>query len=344
MKPLITYERLNGKILLKLPYDPVLIEKIRTLPGRRWNPEKKFWILSDTVEIRAQLRDWLGAVPRSEPVPSVDAEIRRETGIRGYSRKTEKSYRQINRAFLAFTEKAPDSVVRSDIIRYLDFLVERREACSSTLNVVVSALRFYYGKILGQDFVFKIPRAKKDQILPTVFSREEVETILRAPDCLKHRVLLSLIYSAGLRVSEAAAMKKTDIDLSRNLVIIRKGKGKKDRQTLLSARMRNLLSEYLESRGSATGSPWLFPGQYSGTHLSIRTLQAVFEQALAKAGINRKAGIHSLRHSFATHLLENGTDLRIIQKLLGHSSSKTTERYTHVSTVLLSRVTSPWDE
>jgi site-specific recombinase XerD len=344
MKPVLTYQRLDGKIFLKIPYNPELIDKVRTLPGRRWNPERKLWILSDTVEIRAQLRDWFGAIPQPEPVPAVDAEIRRETGIRGYSRKTEKSYRQINRAFLAFAEKEADSVIRCDIVRYLDFLVESREACAATLNVVVSALRFYYGKILGQDFVFKIPRAKKEQILPTVFSREEVDTILRAPDCLKHRVLLSLIYSAGLRVSEAAAMKKTDIDLSRNLVMIRRGKGKKDRQTLLSARMRNLLSEYLRDRGSGPGSPWLFPGQQPGTHLSVRTLQAVFEQALARAGINRKAGIHSLRHSFATHLLENGTDLRIIQKLLGHSSSKTTERYTHVSTVLLSRVTSPWDE
>lgn len=344
MKSRISYEVKDGMLVVQSPFDKTLVEKIRDLTGRRWDPDIQRWLIPDRPENRTALIEQLGALPRSGPIPAVEEGIRRETGIRGYSRRTDKTYRQINRAFLAYTGKSPADIDREDVIRYLDYLVEKREAAASSLNAVVSALRFYYGKVLGREFVFDVPRAKKDALLPTVFSRDDVEAILNAPNNLKHKVFLSLIYSAGLRVSEAAAMKKGDIDMGRGIVMVRRGKGKKDRQTLLSARLRVLLERYLADRSCEPASPWLFPGQTPGTHLSVRTLQAVFEHALARAGINRKAGIHSLRHSFATHLLENGTDLRLIQKLLGHNSSRTTERYTHVSTALLSRVTSPWDE
>jgi site-specific recombinase XerD len=211
---------------------------------------------------------------------------------------------------------------------------------ASSLNLAISALKFFYHQVLHTFIVFEQKRPREDKKLPAVLSGAEVVAVLSALENLKHRLLLTLTYSSGLRVSEAVSLKFSDIDFGRRTVLIRNGKGRKDRYTMLSDKAVLLLAEYCKSLHAAD---WVFPGQPATAHLSTRSAQRIFEQALAKAGIAKQASIHSLRHSFATHLMEQGTELRYIQKLLGHSSVKTTERYTHVAKRSVLSVKSPLD-
>jgi site-specific recombinase XerD len=175
--------------------------------------------------------------------------------------------------------------------------------------------------------------------LPGILSREEAMRIVTTPRNLKHRALLVLAYSAGLRVGELAALRIGDIDLSRGVIFVRCGKGRKDRYTILANKTRRLLETYL---GLYQPKVWLFEGQGEG-HLSARTIQEVFYRAKEAAGITKDVSIHSLRHSFATHLLEDGTDIRYIQELLGHANAKTTQIYTHIAKSDLLRIRSPYD-
>jgi integrase/recombinase XerD len=177
--------------------------------------------------------------------------------------------------------------------------------------------------------------------LPNVLSKEEVKAILESTKNIKHRAMLSLIYSCGLRCGELIHLKPTDIDSKRNLVIIRNGKGRKDRIVPLSPKILDLLREYYKSNKPKI---YLFEGQFEGIMYSDRSLQLVLKQSLQTANIKKPVTLHWLRHSYATHLLESGTDLRYIQELLGHNSSKTTEIYTHVSTKSLQQIKSPFDD
>lgn len=229
---------------------------------------------------------------------------------------------------------------RQRVQDYAVFLLGRGHS-HAYVNQAISAMRFLVAVVL------KMPseearylRPKKEKKLPYVMSEQEVLRILLAPDNLKHRTMLYLTYSSGLRVSEVVRLKLTDLDKERGIICVRQGKGKKDRHTLLSQAAWVLVEKYVKQYRPTT---WLFPGQNPGTHLHERSLQKVFTEALARSGVKKKAGIHVLRHSFATHLLEQGTDLRYIQELLGHANPATTERYTHVSTKNLRRIQSPLD-
>jgi len=186
-----------------------------------------------------------------------------------------------------------------------------------------------------------IHRPKRSKLLPNVLSKEEIKLILNAHGNIKHKTMLSLIYACGLRRSELLHLKPADIDSMRGIVIIRQAKGKKDRIAPLSEKILILLREYY-----AISKPkiWLFEGQNVGEQYSEQSLQSVLKQALQKVGNTKPVTLHWLRHSYATHLLESGTDLRYIQELLGHSSSKTTEIYTHVSTKSLQQIKSPFDD
>lgn len=184
-----------------------------------------------------------------------------------------------------------------------------------------------------------VERPEKPERLPLVLSKQEVARVLSATDNLKHRCMLQLLYAGGLRIGEVINLKLTDVQSARNLLLIRGGKGKKDRTTLLSQRLlENLRAYYKENKPKQ----WLFEGQYGGQYTSD-SLRSVFHACKEKAGVKTKATPHTLRHSFATHLLEQGTDLRYIQALLGHRSSKTTEIYTHVTTYALDKIVSPLD-
>lgn len=267
-------------------------------------------------------------------------DLKRELLSRKYSYKTVKGYLYYNRDFLSFTNKLPSEINDNDIKDYLVYLTEEKQSATSTLNQAINALKFYYGSMLKKKFLYEIKRPRKDKKLPTVLSKEEVTRILSSVDNSKHKAILMLVYSAGLRVGEVVKLKPEDIDSKRMLIHVRGSKGRKDRYTLLSKMALEILREYWKKYRT---EKWLFGGAREGRYLSIRSVDKIFRNACAKAGIKKDVSMHTLRHSFATHLLEGGTDLRYIQELLGHAHSKTTEIYTHVSTKSIGMITSPLD-
>lgn len=209
------------------------------------------------------------------------------------------------------------------------------------MNQSVNAIKFYYKFILKQDIEIEgIERPKREKSLPQVLCKEEVERVMKSIQNKKQRAILFTIYSCGLRIGEVINLKLPDILYERELINIRKSKGKKDRYVKLGEKNKDLLLEYLEEYKP---KDWLFEGQYGGKY-SVESIRKVFKRALSGAGISKSFKVHDLRHSFATHLLESGTDLRIIQVILGHASSRTTEIYTHVSTCNISNIKSPGDD
>jgi site-specific recombinase XerD len=267
-------------------------------------------------------------------------DLRRELFSRKYSYRTIKGYLYYNRDFLRFVNKQPSEINDNDIKNYLLYLAEEKQSATSTLNHAINALKFYYGTMLKKKFVYEVRRPRKDKKLPVVLSKEEVAKILNSVDNLKHKAILMIAYSSGLRVSEVVKLKVEDIDSNRMLIHIKGSKGRKDRYTLLSKTVLETIREYLRKYRP---QKWLFEGAREGRYLSARTADKIFIIACKKAGINKEVSFHTLRHSFATHLLEGGTDLRYIQELLGHAHSKTTEIYTHVSTKSLGKIVSPID-
>jgi len=266
--------------------------------------------------------------------------LRKNLVVRKYSPKTIKSYIHYNKDFLGYVRKKPNEITNEDVKDYLFYLVEEKEVSASTLNTVINALKFYYGEVLKRGFVYELKRPKKDKKLPVVLNQEEISKILSSITNIKHRLILMLIYSAGLRVSEVVKLKPGDIDDERKLIHIKGGKGRKDRYTMLSEVAMEMIRRYLKEYGQ---SIWLFSSQDKEKHITTRTVEKIFSNACRKANIKKNATLHSLRHSFATHLLERGTDLRYIQELLGHKSSKTTEIYTHVSNKDIGKIKSPLD-
>ncbi len=267
-------------------------------------------------------------------------DLRRELLSRKYSYKTVKGYIYYNKDFLNFSGKESSAITDNDIKDYLLYLAEERQSATATLNQAINALKFYYGAMLKRKFLYDIKRPKKDKKLPVVLSKEEISKILRAVDNLKHTAILMIVYSSGLRVGEVVRLKPEDIDSERMLIHIKGAKGRKDRYTLLSGTALLTLQEY---RKKYNPLKWLFEGARDGRYISTRTVEKILEHACQKAGLKKDISVHTLRHSFATHLLESGTDLRYIQELLGHAHCKTTEIYTHVSTKSLGKIRSPLD-
>jgi integrase/recombinase XerD len=258
------------------------------------------------------------------------------------SHKTIKAYLSCLRSFVRyFRPRHPRELTGEDIRQYLLHLIEEKGFAASTVNQVFNALRFLYVELYSIPFrINEIPRPKSAKKLPVVLSQAEVVRILNAVKNLKHKTLLMLIYSAGLRVGESVRLRIEDIDSGRKLIYLRSAKGRKDRYTLLSNAVLEKLREYYRAYHPRE---YLFEGADGRKHLSERSVQHVFERAVRDCGVKKSVSVHSLRHSFATHLLESGTDLRYIQEVLGHSSSKTTEVYTHVSQKTLGKISNPLD-
>ena len=266
-----------------------------------------------------------------------------ELTLKGYSESTKRAYIAHVKRYSKHYNVSPKMLGTEEIKKYLNYLIKERKLSKSYINSAYSALKFFYERVADQNWELKkIPRVKAQKILPTVLSKNEVLLILDSLSNIKHRAMLSTIYSAGLRVSEAVALKPEDIDSERMQIRVKCGKGKKERYTILSETTLKLLREYY--RSSKVCGPWLFPGKNPGCALSTRTVQRVFKKALEKSGVRKKASIHTLRHSFATHLLENGTSIRYIQKLLGHTNIKTTTVYLQVTRFDLVKIKSPLDE
>jgi len=283
----------------------------------------------------------VGAKPTAE---GFYATVRKEMRLRNYSHKTIKSYLSCLRSLVKyFHPRHPRVLTEQDIKDYLVHLLIDEKQAASSVNQVFNALRFLYVELYEMPFVIgKLPRPQKEKKLPDILNKNELVRIFQAVKNPKHRVMLMMAYASGLRVSEVVKIRIEDIDAERRLIHVRVAKGKKDRYTTLSELILLPLHAYWQAYGLGARG-WLFPGLKADRHLSERSIQAVCERAIRTAGIGKPVSMHSLRHSFATHLLENGCDIRYIQKLLGHSSLKTTEIYTHVSVTDIGKIKSPLD-
>lgn len=261
--------------------------------------------------------------------------------LRHFSHKTKQSYLGYMKKFACYYGKSPVELGEDAITKFLYHLVEEEHLSYSYLRGAYSAFKFFYKFVLQRDWdVKRIPRAKKESKLPVILNHDEIKKILYCTKNLKHRAILMITYSSGLRVSETSHLRVSDIDSKRMQVRVEQGKGRKDRYTVLSEKNLTLLREYWKLYRPVY---WLFEGQDPAKPINASTIQRVFKKCLIKSGINKPATVHTLRHSFATHLLENGVDVFTLKNLLGHSSLKTTARYVRIQRDHLQKVFSPLD-
>jgi len=243
--------------------------------------------------------------------------------------------------FARYFKKLPDKLGKEEVKEYFLHLVGDKHASYGVLNVTYCALKFIYTVTLGRpEEVEKIPRPKRPVKMPVILDKGEVHRLLVLTENVKHRAILTMAYSSGLRISEVAHLKVSDIDSARMTVFVRQGKGKKDRYTILSKKALATLGQYLEAYKPTS---WLFPGATPDRPITASSIGCIMRAAKKRAIITKRATMHVLRHSFATHLLEGGTDIRAVQSLLGHRSLRTTIIYLHVSPERLARITSPLD-
>ncbi len=370
----------GGRLLVRLPYSPERLDKIRTVSGRRWVAEKKSWSVPDKPGMAARLAALFAPEPVEfdpavmiVPLPVEDPlllKLRDSARARHYSRMTEKAYVCWARRYLEHL--APirvDDSGPADVGRFLSFLATEGNVSAATQNQALNALLFLYKHVMGREigYVEGVVRAKRPERLPVVLSREEVTAVLAAMEGVPWMMAM-LLYGAGLRLMECCSLRVKDVDFHQSQLVIRGGKGDKDRYTMLPAGVVEPLRRHLEAvkrqhledlakgLGSVAlpgaldrkyqtaakelGWQWLFPatshyvdevtGERRRHHLHESVLQRAFKAARTKAGITKPAGCHTLRHSFATHLMEDGYDIRTVQELLGHKDVSTTMIYTHV--------------
>jgi len=319
-------------------------------PSARWNPSEKFWYLPDTASIRNEI----GMAPKTEmgkaafmkiqPVNFAALErMREQLLLKSYSPNTIKSYCvEFAQLLFLLKETHVDTLTTEQLRAYILYCVTQLKLSENSIHSRMNAIKFYFEQVLLRDKIFfkGIPRPKKPSSLPKVFSKFDVAKLFSVVKNPKHLLMLKLCYGMGLRVSEIVNLKITDIDSKRMLVHIEGAKGKTDRYVALPASILGDLRKYFLDTHPKV---YLFEGQYGGQY-SVRSAQAVFENAMEKAKINKAVGIHGLRHSYATHLLESGTDMVFIQKLLGHRDIKTTEIYAKVSMRHIGKIKSPLDD
>jgi integrase/recombinase XerD len=320
------------------------IARIKQLEGARWSQTLCVWHLPDTLEnrIRFRIASLASTLPSEEGIAQIE-KFKQWLRSKRYSESTISTYSEALKSFLVFyREKAVADITNDDVILYNNEYILKNNLSASYQNQIVNSIKLFFMTIRDTKMlVDKIHRPKRAKVLPNVLSKKEVKLILNAHTNIKHKMMLSLIYSCGLRRSELLNLRFSDIDSNRNIVLLKNAKGKKDRIAPLSLKILQMLRDYYKDYKPAV---WLFEGQIKGEQYSEKSLQSVLKQALQKTGITKPVTLHWLRHSYATHLLESGTDLRYIQELLGHSSSKTTEIYTHVSTKSIQQIKSPFDD
>ena len=334
----------ESRIAVLFEKDSRLIQRIKEFEDARWSQNKKLWHLPDNHENRVhfQIIQHLDTLPSREGITQL-LKFTQWLSSRRYSPSTIKVYSEALKSFLVFNrEKAIQEITNDDVIIYTNEYVLKNNLSASYQNQVVNAIKLYFSSIRETKIVIdKIHRPKRAKALPNVLSKEEVKLILDAHSNIKHRMMLALIYSCGMRCGELLALIPASIDSKRYIVLLKNSKGKKDRIVPLSPKILKMLREYFLLYKP---EKYLFEGQLKGQSYDRRSLQQVLKQAIQKAGITKPVTLHWLRHSYATHLLENGADLRYIQELLGHNSSKTTEIYTHVSTKSIQQIKSPFDD
>jgi len=355
----------NMVVTLRFDYDQQLIDRVKQEAGARWSqtmgcwyvPEEQFDLHTFFEALKGMAYvDYSGlktqaTEPKKEPNNQIDNRNTQKVNLpegylemleqKRYSDNTRKIYISYMRDFATMFRKYDlKNVTKEQINRYILWLIREKKISASQQNQRINAIKFYYEKVLGgpREF-YDIERPRKGLVLPKVLSENEILAILQASENIKHKAILSIIYSAGLRRGELINLRIQDIQFDKHILYIRGGKGKKDRTSILSDSVSVILHRYLEKHKP---NYWLFEGpgrrQYSPTSIAH-----ILKSAVEKSGIKKRVTPHMLRHSFATHLLEQGVDIRYIQTILGHESSKTTEIYTHVSQSSLAKIKSPLD-
>ena len=262
-----------------------------------------------------------------------------ELKIRGFSKQTAKMYLFYNGKFLTYIKKIPEEIVEDDIREYLAYKISDHSLSNASIALIKASLKFYYTEVLGLEISrIKTPKASKG--LPVILSQREMKHLIENTVNPKHRLLIELLYSTGLRLSECINLKYSDLDLIEGIGWVRSGKGSKDRMFIISQMFKDELVGFREKTDD-DGRAFIF--SVKGRKMSPRGIQHAISVSVKRAGIKKDVHVHTLRHSFATHLLENGVDIRKIQKLLGHSNLQTTQIYTQVSTEEIKKIKSPLD-
>lgn len=261
--------------------------------------------------------------------------MREDLQLAGYAPRTVESYIDTVRVLANYYHRSPDRITEDEIRRFFLYMINERKSSASSITVYLCGIKFFYETTLKRTWqIFDLIKPLRTKKLPVVLSPEEVRIILQEISHPVYRMALTLIYACGLRISEAVRLTVSDVDGKRHLLRVTKGKGSKDRYIHLADRPLELLRDYCRQHGIRSG--FLFP--YKKRHISADNLERAFKEALRTSGVNKLATPHTLRHSFATHLLENGEDIRVIKDLLGHSSIKTTDIYTHVTDKITTRL------
>ncbi len=366
----------NGRLLVLFPYAPELVAKIKTVPGHRWHPADKRWSVPDAPGMAERMRALFGVVPvQAQPLPLSPPEsdiltrVRAAIRARHYSPRTEDVYAGWVSRFLSQTKTPLEGLAETDVAAYLSSLAQDQHVSASTQNQAFNALLFLFKDVLGRKLgsVDGVVRAKASLRLPVVLSKDEVRRVLGFMQGTP-KLMATLLYGSGLRLLECCRLRVKDIDFGMNQLVVRAGKGDKDRYTTLPSGIREVIQKHLAvvekthledirlglgrvelpnalsrkypNADKEWGWQWVFPatshyidketGAQRRHHLHESVLQKAFRDARLKSGIAKPAGCHTLRHSFATHLMEDGYDIRTVQELLGHSDVRTTMIYTHV--------------
>ena len=262
--------------------------------------------------------------------------------LKAYSPHTKRAYLRGVQQFVRHYMRSPEEMGETEVRNFLLYLVRDRQASPATQDMYVKALKFLYAVTLKRPEVVKdIPHPKRPKTLPVILSPEEVLRVFAAIRAVKYKAIIATAYAAGLRISEVCALQVSDIDSQRMRIHVRSGKGKKDRYVMLGESLLALLRQYYQA--VRPKGEYLFPGQKPQRHISATAVSLVLRKVIREAGLSKKVTMHTLRHCFATHLLEAGTDIRILQVLLGHSSIRTTLRYTHITDRLIQKLVSPVD-
>ena len=343
--------RENNVIFVHFPFSINLKEELKNkFPTAKWSATQRCWYLPDVQSIRIEIGLPVKTEPCKETLNKIHpvniAAIKRmhETLLlKAYSPNTIKTYcKEFAQLLYLLKNTSVDSLTPERLRSYFLYCIQTLKLSENIIHSRMNAVKFYFEQVLHREKVFfeEIPRPKKRLALPKALSKKDIAKIFAQVDNLKHLVMLKLCYGMGLRVSEIVNLKIPDIDSERMLVHIESAKGKRDRYVTLPTSVLDDLRNYYRTYRPKT---YLFEGQFGGQY-AIRSVQSVFKTAMRKAKINKSIGIHGLRHSYATHLLECGTDMVFIQKLLGHKNIKTTEIYAKVSNRQLGKIKSPLDD
>lgn len=382
IKPI--HHRGEEKLAIYFTFDKLIDTAARSIKGIKWSQTHRCWYLPLSKECfqraydklkhfggidYAELKEYLETRKKVSVIKAQTQEVVKEIKVgpreistfavspanlglldqtiktlklKAYANNTIELYRgELLQVMRLLKEKSLSDLTTNQIKSYLLWLLQVRKCSESKVHTTLNALKFCFEQVLYKPKIFiEIPRPKKHLQLPKVYAIEQVKKIIQATLNEKHKTMLMLAYATGLRLQEIINLKIKDINSARMVINVIRGKGKKDRQVILSEKLLSQLRKYFKQYRP---KEWLFEG-VPGRQYGYRTLQEVFSNAKDKAGVIVKGGIHTMRHSFATHLMENGTDLRLIQELLGHNSIKTTIRYTHVSKAQIQKVKSPLDD